>query len=165
MCAFISPKQAYAAVTSTTGSEGGLEVLAHRSSKRLLDQLTWLDFVLESPIVLGHESAGTIVEVGSAVKNIKVGDRVAVEPGVPCRQYASSLPYVVLDILANNRSSCRYCRQGSYNLCPDTVFAATPPHDSTLSKYYITQSDYCYPIPEHMGLDEGAMVEPVAVAV
>ncbi|KAL4890122.1 hypothetical protein BDV59DRAFT_204717 [Aspergillus ambiguus] len=104
------------------------------------------DFVLESPIVLGHESSGVIEEVGSAVKNLKVGQKVAIEPGVPCRH-------------------CDYCRSGSYNLCPDTVFAATPPHDGTLSKYYITQSDYCYPIPAHMDLEEGAMVEPVAVAV
>ncbi|OQE18358.1 hypothetical protein PENSTE_c018G03195 [Penicillium steckii] len=104
------------------------------------------DFVLNSPIVLGHESSGTVVEIGSAVKNLKVGDRVAIEPGVPCRH-------------------CDYCRSGSYNLCPDTVFAATPPHDGTLSKYYITQSDYCYPLPKHVNLEEGALVEPVAVAV
>lgn len=45
------------------------------------------DFILNSPIVLGHESAGTVVEVGSKVTNLKVGDRVAIEPGVPCRQY------------------------------------------------------------------------------
>lgn len=44
------------------------------------------DFILNSPIVLGHESAGTVVEVGSKVKNLKAGDRVAIEPGVPCRQ-------------------------------------------------------------------------------
>ncbi|KAL5356305.1 hypothetical protein BJX96DRAFT_171488 [Aspergillus floccosus] len=104
------------------------------------------DFVLESPIVLGHESSGVIEEVGSAVKNLRVGQKVAIEPGVPCRH-------------------CDYCRSGSYNLCPDTVFAATPPHDGTLSKYYITQSDYSYPVPDHMDLEEGAMVEPVAVAV
>jgi D-xylulose reductase len=104
------------------------------------------DFVLESPIVLGHESAGTVVEVGSAVKNVKVGQRVAIEPGVPCRR-------------------CDYCRAGSYNLCADTVFAATPPWDGTLSKYYIVASDYCYPIPDHMSMEEGALVEPTAVAV
>lgn len=116
--------------------------------------------------MLGHESSGTVVEVGPAVKNVKVGDRVAIEPGVPCRQY-------VLLILFKKKkksggklteASCNYCRSGSYNLCPDTVFAATPPHDGTLSKYYITQADYCYPIPAHMDLEEGALVEPVAVA-
>lgn len=104
------------------------------------------DFVLNSPIVLGHESAGTVVEIGSSVKNLKVGDRVAIEPGVPCRH-------------------CDYCRSGSYNLCPDTVFAATPPHNGTLSKYYKTAADYCYLIPEHMTLEDGALCEPVAVAV
>ncbi|KAK3113720.1 hypothetical protein LTR53_008723 [Teratosphaeriaceae sp. CCFEE 6253] len=104
------------------------------------------DFILTSPIILGHESAGTVVEVGSAVRDIKVGQRVAVEPGVPCRR-------------------CDYCRRGAYNLCPDTIFAATPPWDGTLSKYYIVAADYTYPIPDHMDLEEGALVEPVAVAV
>lgn len=65
---------------------------------------------------------------------------------------------------ADRDNSCNYCRSGSYNLCPDTVFAATRPHDGTLSKYYITQSDFCYPLPAHMDLEEGALVEPVAVA-
>ncbi|PYH89647.1 GroES-like protein [Aspergillus ellipticus CBS 707.79] len=101
------------------------------------------DFIPNSPIVLGHESSGTVEEVGPSVKNLKVGDRVALEPGVPCD----------------------YCRSGSYNLCPDTVFAATPPHDGTLSKYYTTQADYCYPLPPHMNMEEGALVEPVAVSV
>lgn len=104
------------------------------------------DFILESPIVLGHESAGVVVETGSAVKNVKVGDRVAIEPGVPCRR-------------------CDFCRSGAYNLCADTVFAATPPHDGTLQKYYIVASDYVYPIPSHMSAEDGALVEPVAVAV
>ncbi|KAK7752901.1 hypothetical protein SLS62_005060 [Diatrype stigma] len=104
------------------------------------------DFILNSPIILGHESAGTVVEVGSKVTNVKVGDRVAIEPGVPCRH-------------------CNYCRSGSYNLCADTVFAATPPWDGTLQKYYIVAGDYCYPIAEHMSAEDGALVEPVAVAV
>ena len=96
--------------------------------------------------MLGHESSGTVVEVGSSVKNVKVGQRVAIEPGVPCRH-------------------CDYCRSGQYNLCADTVFAATPPCDGTLSKYYIVASDYVYPIPDHMTMEEGALVEPTAVAV
>ncbi|KIX98097.1 uncharacterized protein Z520_06177 [Fonsecaea multimorphosa CBS 102226] len=104
------------------------------------------DFVLTTPIVLGHESSGTVVEVGSAVKNLAVGDRVAIEPGVPCRH-------------------CDYCRSGSYNLCPDTVFAATPPWDGTLSKYFLVASDYCYKLPAHLDMEQGAMVEPTACAV
>ena len=61
--------------------------------------------------------------------------------------------------------SCDYCRSGAYNLCADTVFAATPPWDGTLQKYYIVAGDYCYPIPDHMTSENGALVEPVAVAV
>ncbi|TPR05497.1 Arylsulfotransferase (ASST) family protein [Aspergillus niger] len=75
------------------------------------------DFVLTGPMVLGHESAGVVVEVGDKVRHLKPGDRVAMEPGVPCRR-------------------CDYCRSGSYNLCGDTIFAATPPWDGTLAKYY-----------------------------
>ncbi|KAH0056454.1 GroES-like protein, partial [Aureobasidium melanogenum] len=104
------------------------------------------DFVLRSPIVLGHESSGTVVEVGGAVKNLKQGDRVAIEPGVPCRR-------------------CDYCRGGEYNLCNDTIFAATPPWDGTLAKFYTVASDYCYKIPDSMSMEEAAMVEPTAVAV
>lgn len=80
------------------------------------------------------------------MKNVKPGDRVAIEPGVPCRH-------------------CNYCRSGSYNLCPDTVFAATPPHNGTLSKYYKTAADYCYVLPEGLSMEDGALCEPVAVAV
>lgn len=61
--------------------------------------------------------------------------------------------------------SCNYCRSGAYNLCEDTVFAATPPHDGTLQKYYIVASDYCYPLPGHLNAEDGALVEPVAVSV
>ena len=104
------------------------------------------DFILQSPIVLGHESAGTVTAVGTRVTNLKPGDRVAIEPGVPCRH-------------------CNYCRSGAYNLCPDTVFAATPPHNGTLSKYYKTAADYCYVLPAHMSMEDGALCEPVAVAV
>lgn len=104
------------------------------------------DFILSSPIVLGHESSGVVVEVGKAVEHLSPGDRVAIEPGVPCRH-------------------CDYCRSGSYNLCADMVFAATPPHHGTLSRFYKTAGDYCYKLPEHLNLEDGALCEPVAVAV
>ena len=68
------------------------------------------DYVVEPPFVLGHEPGGTVVEVGKNVKHLKVGDRVALEPGKTC-------------------GHCEYCREGKYNLCPDVVFFATPPVD------------------------------------
>lgn len=104
------------------------------------------DFILTSPIVLGHESSGTVTAIGLKVTNLQPGDRVAIEPGVPCRH-------------------CTHCRSGAYNLCADTVFAATPPHNGTLSKLYKTAADYCYPLPQHLTLEDGALCEPVAVAV
>lgn len=97
-------------------------------------------------MVLGHELSGVVVEVGAEVTSLKVGDRVAVEPGVPCR-------------------FCALCRDGKYNHCEDMVFAATPPWDGTLAKFYTVAYDYCYKIPNHMDFEEAAMVEPVSVAV
>lgn len=96
-------------------------------------------------MALGHESSGVVVETGSKVKHLKAGDRVAMEPGVPCRR-------------------CEYCRKGSYHLCGDMIFAATPPWDGTLAKYYVSAADFCYKVPDSMNLEEAAMVEPVSVA-
>ena len=103
-------------------------------------------FVVEKPMVLGHESAGIVEKVGDKVTSLKVGDRVAMEPGVPCRR-------------------CVRCKDGKYNLCPDMAFAATPPYDGTLARYYTLPEDYCYKLPENMSLEEGALIEPTAVAV
>ncbi|KAJ8126089.1 hypothetical protein O1611_g7547 [Lasiodiplodia mahajangana] len=97
-------------------------------------------YILTGPMVLGHESSGVIVEVGFEVKHLKPGDRVAMEPGVPCRR-------------------CDYCRGGSYHLCGNMIFAATPPWDGTLAKYYVNASDFCYKIPDSMNMEEAAMVE------
>lgn len=97
-------------------------------------------------MVLGHESAGTIVEVGAGVKTLKVGDRIAIEPGTPCRY-------------------CTPCLAGHYNLCDDMRFAATPPYDGTLAGFYTAPADFCYKLPEHVSLQEGALVEPLAVGV
>uniref|UniRef100_A0A8H7K337 L-arabinitol 4-dehydrogenase n=1 Tax=Bionectria ochroleuca TaxID=29856 RepID=A0A8H7K337_BIOOC len=84
------------------------------------------NYILTGPMVLGHESSGVVAEVGSLVKHLKVGDRVAMEP--------------------------------------EMIFAATPPWDGTLAKYYVNASDFCYKVPDSMDMEESAMVEPVAVA-
>ncbi|KAA8612542.1 Tdh Threonine dehydrogenase [Pyrenophora tritici-repentis] len=100
-------------------------------------------------LVMGHEASGTIHSVGSSVKTVKPGDRVAIEPGVPCRV-------------------CKACKSGTYNLCRNIRFAAAPgPPDTpgTLSKYFRCAEDFVYKIPETIGLDEAVLVEPIAVAV
>lgn len=103
-------------------------------------------YVVKEPMVLGHESAGTVVAVGDAVKELKTGDRVALEPGYPCRH-------------------CEPCLSGHYNLCPDMRFAATPPIDGTLTGFWTAPADFCYKLPECVSLQEGALIEPLAVAV
>lgn len=103
-------------------------------------------FVVKDPMVLGHESAGVVTQVGDAVKTLKVGDRVAVEPGYPCRH-------------------CFNCLSGRYNLCPDMSFAATPPIDGTLTGFWAAPEDFCYKLPENVSLQEGALIEPLAVGV
>lgn len=104
------------------------------------------DFVAKQPLVLGHESAGEVVKVGPKVKNLKVGDRVCIEPGRPCK-------------------NCAECMAGAYNLCPDMAFAATPPIDGTLCKYYAMDELFCYKLPEWASYEEGALMEPLSVAV
>ena len=102
------------------------------------------DFVVEPPFVLGHEPGGTVVEVGSKVKHLKVGDRVALEPGKTC-------------------GHCRYCREGKYNLCPDVVFFATPPVDGVFQEYVAHEADLCFKLPDNVSTLEGALIEPLAV--
>jgi D-xylulose reductase len=95
---------------------------------------------------MGHEASGVIEEVGSAVVSIKVGDRVAIEPGYPCRR-------------------CDACKRGQYNLCPDMKFAACPPDvHGTLTKLFKLPGDFCYKLPNSICLQEAVLIEPLAVA-
>ncbi|XP_053969351.1 sorbitol dehydrogenase-like [Anastrepha ludens] len=104
------------------------------------------DFVLNKPMIIGHEASGIVAKVGSKVKHLAVGDRVACEPGVPCRY-------------------CDHCKNGQYNLCPDMVFCATPPYDGNLTRYYKHAADFCYKLPDHVTMEEGALLEPLSVGV
>jgi D-xylulose reductase len=103
-------------------------------------------FVVKAPMVLGHEAAGTVVEVGQAVKNLKNGDRVCMEPGIPD---------------PNSRAS----RLGIYNLDPAVRFWATPPVHGCLTPYVVHPAAYTFKLPENVSFAEGAMVEPLAVGM
>jgi L-iditol 2-dehydrogenase len=102
------------------------------------------DFVVEPPFVLGHEPGGTVVEVGKSVKDLKIGDRVALEPGKTC-------------------GHCEFCREGKYNLCPDVVFFATPPVDGVFQEYVAHEAALCFKLPDNVSTLEGALIEPLAV--
>ena len=102
------------------------------------------DYVGKPPFVLGHEPGGTVVEVGSHVTHLKVGDKVALEPGKTC-------------------GHCEFCRQGKYNLCPDVVFFATPPVDGVFQEYVAHEAALCFKLPENVSTLEGALIEPLAV--
>lgn len=71
-------------------------------------------FVVREPMVIGHECAGIIAEVGADVKHLVPGDRVALEPGISCWR-------------------CSLCKEGRYNLCPEMKFFATPPVHGSLA--------------------------------
>ena len=96
---------------------------------------------------MGHEAAGTVQSVGPAVRTLIPGDRVALEPGYPCRR-------------------CNRCKEGHYNLCKDMMFAASPSScHGTLCKYFKLPEDFCLKLPDHISLEEGVLLEPTSVAV
>jgi D-xylulose reductase len=103
-------------------------------------------FVVNAPLVLGHEASGTITEIGSAVTTLKVGDRVCLEPGIP-------------DPLG------RATRLGLYNLDPAVRFWATPPVHGCLRPSVIHPAAFTFRLPDNVSFGEGAMVEPLAVGL
>lgn len=104
------------------------------------------DFVVDSPMILGHESGGVITAVGAGVDPARIGERVSVEPGVP-------------DL------SCRECREGRYNLCPQMRFFATPPIDGSLAQYVTVHASFAFAIPDTMSDDAAALIEPLSVGL
>jgi len=104
------------------------------------------DHVVRAPLVLGHESAGRVVALGDGATKHGVGDRVALEPGVPCGR-------------------CRECRAGRYNLCPDVVFFGTPPVDGAFANLVAIHEDFAFALPDSLSDEEGALMEPLSVGI
>ncbi|MGH9069520.1 MAG: zinc-binding dehydrogenase, partial [Acidimicrobiales bacterium] len=87
-----------------------------------------------------------VVACGDAASRLVPGQRVAIEPGFPCRR-------------------CHPCRTGRYNLCPDIRFLATPPVDGALTKFLAVPEDFAHPVPDHLSDQAAALIEPLSVAV
>ncbi|SAK50967.1 sulfurtransferase [Caballeronia temeraria] len=103
-------------------------------------------FVVNEPMVLGHEASGTVVEVGDEVKHLKTGDRVCMEPGVPDMESRAS-------------------REGLYNLDPKVRFWATPPVHGCLAPYVVHPAAFTYKLPDNVSFAEGAIVEPLSIGL
>jgi D-xylulose reductase len=103
-------------------------------------------FVVREPMVLGHEAAGTVIEVGSNVRTLRVGDRVCMEPGIPNMESRAS-------------------KLGIYNVDPDVRFWATPPIHGVLTPEVVHPAAFTYKLPDNVSFAEGAMIEPFAVGM
>ncbi|MCO5590043.1 hypothetical protein L7F22_044012 [Adiantum nelumboides] len=97
---------------------------------------------------LGHESGGIVIAIGEGVTNVKPGDRVAIEPGVPC-----------------GKATCNFCLTGQYNLCPSVDFYSVPPADGTLRRYHLHPAGWLHKVPETMSYAEIALLEPLSVCL
>lgn len=104
------------------------------------------DFIVEKPMILGHECAGEVIETGTKVHSLKKGDFVAIEPGYTC-------------------GKCEFCKSGRYNLCPDVIFLATPPYDGAFTEYIKYPADMAFKLPDTMDTVEGALLEPFCVGL
>jgi L-iditol 2-dehydrogenase len=102
--------------------------------------------IVRGPHVLGHESAGRVVAVGERVSKHDVGDRVTLEPGLPCGR-------------------CRECRTGAYNLCQDVKFLGAPPTDGAFTLYLAMHEDFAHALPDDLSDEAGALMEPLSVAL
>lgn len=104
------------------------------------------DWVVSGPIILGHEAAGEVVEVGAEVTGVRVGDRIAIEPGTPCRD-------------------CEDCMSGHYHLCERLRFLATPPYDGALVQNLVIDERNLFVIPDAMSFEAAALCEPLSVGL
>jgi len=100
--------------------------------------------VITDPLVLGHESSGEVVGIGSEVSHVILGDRVTIEPGVPCLK-------------------CEFCLAGRYNLCNSVKFIGAPPYHGTFREYVNHKGLFVHKLPDSVSYEEGACVEPLAV--
>ncbi len=105
------------------------------------------NWTLDGPLALGHEPGGVVTAIGEGVTGFEIGDKVSIEPAVPC-------------------GKCEDCRKGHYNLCKNVRMLAIPgERDGVNAEYCVHDASMCYKLPENMSTLEGAMIEPLAVGM
>jgi L-iditol 2-dehydrogenase len=103
-------------------------------------------YEVTKPYIPGHEACGTVVRASASGLGPAEGQRVAIEPGVPCRR-------------------CALCKSGRYNLCTDVVFMSEPPVNGTFAQYVALAADFAHPLPDSVDDESGAFVEPISVGI
>jgi len=102
--------------------------------------------VVKKPMIVGHEAAGEVAALGPGVKDLKVGQRLAIDPAHSC-------------------GHCAWCLTSRPNLCPNVQFCSTPPVDGLMCEYAVLEASQCLPVPDSLSLAEAAMLEPFQVSV
>ncbi|KAF4126083.1 L-iditol 2-dehydrogenase [Geosmithia morbida] len=102
--------------------------------------------VFEGDCIIGHEAAGVVIRCGEGVTDLRPGDRVAIEPGVPCGE-------------------CFLCLEGRYNLCQDVQFSGVYPYAGTLQRYKVHPAKWLHKLPDNISFAEGALLEPLSVVL
>jgi len=103
--------------------------------------------VVSYPYTVGHEGAGDVEAVGKGVTMVKPGDRIAIEPAMPCWE-------------------CDQCREGRPHTCRNLRFLGCPGQaEGSLSEYIVMPETSCFKIPDHMSYDEAAISEPLAIGL
>jgi len=102
--------------------------------------------IVKAPIIMGHEFSAWVVGLGKGVEGLTVGQLVAVDPAVHC-------------------GSCEFCQHGHPNLCSNVLFCGTPPVDGVFAEYTVMPAGNCFPLPEELGAVEGALLEPLGIAL
>ena len=103
-------------------------------------------FIVDAPLILGHEACGIVEQIGENVTKVSIGDFVALEPGIPCKK-------------------CKECFTGNYNLCKEIKFWATPPINGALTEYVLHPESFTFKLPSNINQSIGPLIEPLSVAV
>lgn len=107
------------------------------------------DAIVKEPITMGHEFSAWIAGFGPEVEahhDLRLGQLVAVEPAISC-------------------GVCEFCQHGHPNICPNVRFCGTPPIDGVFAEYAVMPAENCFPLPEGFSPDDGALLEPLGIAI
>ncbi len=102
--------------------------------------------IVDEGMIIGHEFSARVAELGAGVHHLDVGQLVAVEPAISC-------------------GTCEFCQKGHPNICPNVLFAGSPDHTGAMAEQMLMPADNCFPLPEDVNAIEGAMLEPLGVAI